>query len=114
MSGSFTIKSITPSLAFFKQNLSFFAPPFVNACYYGTDVDNADALIANKLSTEEIAKKIGVNSLGYLSIENVKLLTGEDTGFCTACFGGAYPTAVPNDTSKSRFETKLGDKKQEE
>ncbi|MBR5987181.1 MAG: amidophosphoribosyltransferase [Clostridia bacterium] len=90
------------------------APPFVNACYYGTDVDNADALIANKLSTEEITKKIGVNSLGYLSIENVKLLTGEDTGFCTACFGGAYPTAVPNATSKSRFETKLGDKPQEE
>ena len=99
---------------FFKQNLSFFVPPFVNACYYGTDVDNADALIANKLSTEEIAKKIGVNSLGYLSVENVKLLTGEDTGFCTACFGGAHPTAVPNATSKSRFETKLGDKKQEE
>ena len=64
------------------------APPFVGACYYGTDIDDPAALIANKLTITEIAAQIGVDSLGYLSVENVKLLTGEDTGFCTACFGG--------------------------
>ena len=86
------------------------APPFTNPCFYGTDIDNADALIANRLRVEEIAREIGADSLGYLSIENVRLLTGKDTGFCTACFGGEYPTAIPDKTSKNRFETKIGEK----
>ena len=76
------------------------APPFVAPCYYGTDIDSADGLIANRLSTKEIAAEIGVNSLGYLSIENVRRLTGTDSGFCTACFGGSYPTAIPDHTAK--------------
>ena len=84
------------------------APPFISPCYYGTDIDSADSLIANHMSVEEIARKIGVTTLGYLSIENVRLLTGENTGFCTACFGGGYPTRVP-DTGmvKNRFESKI-------
>ena len=83
------------------------APPFVAPCYYGTDIDNADALIANHHTVPEIARIIGVDSLGYLSLEHVRLLTGGDEGFCTACFGGGYPTEVPKNTSKSRFEKKI-------
>ncbi|MBO4212108.1 MAG: amidophosphoribosyltransferase [Oscillospiraceae bacterium] len=83
------------------------APPFVAPCYYGTDIDNADSLIANHHSVEEIARIIGADSLGYLSLEHVQLLTGRDDGFCTACFGGAYPTEIPKNTSKSRFEKKI-------
>ena len=56
---------------------------------------------------------IGVDSLGYLSLENASLLTGEDSGFCTACFGGAYPTAVPKHGEKNRFETKIHSKSNE-
>lgn len=88
------------------------APPFIRPCYYGTDIDNADVLIANRMNADEIAKEIGVTSLGYLSIENVKLLSGKDTGFCTACFDGDYPTAIPPDTAKDRFENKISEKKQ--
>lgn len=88
------------------------APPFIKPCYYGTDIDNADVLIANRLNVNEIVKEIGVTTLGYLSIENVRRLAGEDTGFCTACFGGGYPTAIPSDTAKNRFETKISEKKQ--
>ncbi len=88
------------------------APPFIKSCYYGTDIDDPDVLIANRLSAPEIAREIGVDSLGYLSIGNVRLLTGEDTGFCTACFGGGYPTAVPSGGSKGRFEAKISEKKQ--
>lgn len=84
------------------------APPFVAPCYYGTDIDSADSLIANKHTVDEIAELIGVNSLGYLSREHVSLLTGEDTGFCTACFGTQYPTQIPKKTAKSRFENKIG------
>ncbi len=84
------------------------APPFIKPCYYGTDIDSEDVLIANHMRVDEIAREIGVTSLGYLSIEDVRLLTGADTGFCTACFGGGYPTAVPVRTSKNRFEMKIG------
>ncbi len=86
------------------------APPFVGPCYYGTDIDSADVLIANRMSVDEIAAEIGVTSLGYLSIEHVRLLTGTDTGFCTACFGGEYPTATPSATAKDRFEMKISEK----
>ena len=47
------------------------APPFVAACYYGTDIDDPSKLIANNHSVEEIAKIIGVDSLGYLSLQDV-------------------------------------------
>ena len=83
------------------------APPFVAPCWYGTDIDTAENLIANHHSIEEIAGIIGVDSLGYLSLDHARLLTGSDDGFCTACFGGEYPTAVPGDGLKNRFEKKI-------
>ena len=83
------------------------APPFVAPCYYGTDIDSADSLIANRHSVEEIARIIGVDSLGYLKLEHARLLTGEDRGFCTACFGGGYPTETPPSGNKSRFERRI-------
>ena len=83
------------------------APPFVAPCWYGTDIDTAENLIANHHSIEEIAKLIGVDSLGYLSLDHARLLTGSDGGFCTACFGGEYPTAIPGDGMKNRFEKKI-------
>ena len=83
------------------------APPFVAPCFYGTDIDSAENLIANHHSTGEIAELIGVDSLGYLSLESASLLTGEDSGFCTACFGGPYPTPVPKHGEKNRFEQKI-------
>ena len=83
------------------------APPFVAPCYYGTDIDGTENLIANHHSVEEIARIIGVDSLGYLPAEDVTRLTGSDTGFCTACFGGEYPTAVPREGQKDRFEYRI-------
>ena len=85
------------------------APPFVAPCYYGTDIDSTDRLIANHHSVSEIGKSIGADSLGYLSLENARLLTGRDSGFCTACFGGGYPTSVPAEGEKDRFEHKIHD-----
>ena len=67
-----------------------------------------------RTSQAEIAKIIGVNSLGYLSIEDVvKLADNTENGFCTACFGGGYPTSIPKDGGKDRFECKIseGEKK---
>ena len=80
------------------------------ACALACDVDAA----AVDDGVDEIAKIIGVNSLGYLSIEDVvKLADNTENGFCTACFGGGYPTSIPKDGGKDRFECKIseGEKK---
>lgn len=88
------------------------APPFINPCYYGTDIDSRENLIACKYSQEEIARKIGVDSLGYLSVESVKQIAKGLHGgcYCTACFDGKYPTEIPAEPEKDRFETKISEK----
>ena len=89
------------------------APPFVSECYYGTDIDDKNKLIANHHTVEEIAEIIGVDSLGYLSIEDVvKLADNTQGGFCTACFGGGYPTALPEPGGKDRFECPLSEREE--
>ncbi len=83
------------------------SPPFMNPCYFGTDIDSRDKLIACKHSLEEIRQILGVDSLGYLSCENVQRLCDNSTGFCTACFDGNYPCPPPANPSKNRFERKI-------
>ena len=81
------------------------SPAFLNPCYYGTDVDSRENLIAVGREWEEIAAIIGADSVGYLSVDSVKRLLGDapEKGYCTACFDGNYPTAIPSDTRKYRF-----------
>lgn len=88
------------------------APPFLYPCYYGTDIDSQEHLIACHHSVETIARMIGADSLGYLPMENLKELCGS-AGYCSACFSGSYPTAVPTDTRKDQFEEKLSRRKRE-
>ena len=85
------------------------APPFLNPCYYGTDIDSRENLIACRYSVEQIAAQIGVDSLGYLSVDSAKKLACgvNGKGYCTACFDGEYPTAIPGEGQKSRFEQKI-------
>ena len=85
------------------------APPFKNPCYYGTDIDSRENLIACHHTVEETAKIIGVDSLGYLSVDSVKKIACgvKGKGYCTACFDGDYPTDIPEHTEKSRFEDKI-------
>lgn len=84
-------------------------PPFKNPCYFGTDIDSRDKLIACKMSVDEIAKEIGADSLGYLSVENVRKLAVPEAkcGFCDGCFTGNYPCAVPKEMPKDKFEFKI-------
>ena len=84
------------------------APPFMNPCYYGTDIDSRDNLIACHHSIEEISKIIGADSLGYLPMESLKEIVGH-SNYCCACFNGSYPTEIPSDTRKNRFERKLSE-----
>ncbi|MCI8527770.1 MAG: amidophosphoribosyltransferase [Lachnospiraceae bacterium] len=89
------------------------APPFLHPCYYGTDIDSEEHLIACGHSVEEIAHVIGADSLGYLPVRRLGALigTGGNWGYCSACFDGAYPTEIPTDTRKNRFEEKLSEKR---
>lgn len=83
------------------------SPPFLHPCYYGTDIDSRENLIACHHSVSETAKIIGADSLGYLPVSELSSLVG-GCGYCSACFDGAYPTDIPSDTRKDRFEQKLG------
>ena len=85
------------------------APPFLHPCYYGTDIDSEENLIACHHSMEEIAEIIGVDSLGYLPLENLNQLV-ESEDYCAACFNGVYPTTIPTDLRKDRFEKKLSER----
>lgn len=85
------------------------APPFKFPCFFGTDVDSQENLIACKFDTvDEIAKEIGVDSLGYLSVSATKKLAeNSDCGFCDGCFTGCYPVEVSKEQPKDKFEEKL-------
>ena len=51
----------------------------------------------------------GVDSLGYLPLETLCEMTGSGS-YCASCFDGKYPTKVPTDVRKDRFERKLSEK----
>ncbi|MBQ4071213.1 MAG: amidophosphoribosyltransferase [Clostridia bacterium] len=88
------------------------APPFINPCYYGTDIDSKDALIANNHTIDEICRIVGADSLGFLPLEDVATLgmSGRCSGYCTACFDGRYPTEVPT-KQKGKYDGKISEKK---
>ena len=82
------------------------SPPFLFPCFYGTDIDSQDGLIACRHTVEETAALIGADSLGYLPLDALRELADCD-GFCSACFSGNYPTTVPGEHEKNRFERKI-------
>ena len=86
------------------------SPPFLHPCYYGTDIDSREHLIACKHTIEEITDIIGVDTLGYLPVSELKTLA-EGCEYCSACFDGGYPTPIPANTRKNRFEQKLSESK---
>ena len=84
------------------------APPFRHPCYFGTDIDSRESLIACQHTIPEIAQIIGADSLGFLGLDDVNHLTDAPvSGFCSACFTGEYPVPVPAEKAKYRFEQKL-------
>lgn len=88
------------------------SPPFLNPCYFGTDIDSRENLIACQMPVEDIAKAIGADSLGYLSITGVnQIAEGARCGFCDGCFTGKYPIDVPDVMQKNKFERKLSETK---
>ena len=89
-------------------HLRISAPPFRYPCYYGTDIDSQDNLIACKMTLDEIAEHTGADSLGYLPESRLGELA-DCGGYCKACFSGDYPTDIPDGISKDRFEKRLSE-----
>lgn len=84
------------------------SPPFTNPCYFGTDIDSKDKLIACRKDMDGIRDHIGVDSLGYLSVEGVcNIGKGANCGFCSGCFTGDYPVKPPEDITKDKFEAPI-------
>ena len=89
------------------------SPPTRFSCYYGIDTPSSKELLAHSHSPEEIAKIIGVDSLGYLSVDGMyKAVTGKtqteapERTYCDACFTGNYAVAL-TDADQSGKVTSL-------
>jgi len=80
-------------------------PPHAYPCHYGIDFSTRGELIAGRKSVEEIRDFVGLDSLGYLSIDNLKKATAiPDQDLCFACFNGEYPVPIEKETSKFCLE----------
>jgi amidophosphoribosyltransferase len=87
------------------------SPPITGPCHYGIDTPTRAELIGATHSIDEIRDYLGVDSLGYLSLEGMLLAAGQAPGepghFCHACFSGDYPTPVDEDLVQNRHMTPM-------
>ena len=80
-------------------------PPLKFPCFYGIDFPTKKELIASNHSVGWIRDFIGLNSLGYLSLEGMlKSMPLPAAEFCTACFNGRYPVNPPSNLTKELLE----------
>ncbi len=71
------------------------SPPTKHSCFYGIDTPNAEELMANKMSIDEMCKAIGADSLSFVSFEGMYHAVGKPAEMhCDACFSGNYPVAI--------------------
>ena len=84
------------------------SPPITHPCYYGMDFPTPKELIANQCDgdVDRIGQELGVDSLGYLSIEEMLASAPHEEGqrYCTACFSGRYPVTIDAQHSKEENE----------
>jgi amidophosphoribosyltransferase len=84
------------------------SPPFRYPCYFGTDMQDKDNFIANKMSVEEIKAQIGADSLGYLSLQSVKKIAEDaNIGICDGCFSGNYNAEIPREIFIDKYAKKI-------
>jgi amidophosphoribosyltransferase len=81
------------------------SPPVVSPCFYGIDLASEDEMIASHATVEEVRAAIGATSLAYISLEGLQAATRRPaSALCRACLTREYPTRVPADAAKLRFE----------
>jgi amidophosphoribosyltransferase len=81
------------------------SPPVVSPCFYGIDLASEDEMIAARASVAEVRAAIGATTLAYLSLEGLQAATRRpENALCRACLTRDYPTRVPSNAAKLRFE----------
>ena len=81
------------------------SPPIVSPCYYGIDLATEDEMIASHSTVEEVRAAIGATSLAYISLDGLQAATHRpESALCRACLTREYPTQIPADAAKHRFE----------
>jgi amidophosphoribosyltransferase len=81
-------------------------PPTRFPCYYGIDFSSKGELIAAHKTVEEIRDYLGLDYLGYISLDGMVSATQMDgQGFCLACYNGEYALELTGDFSKTCFES---------
>lgn len=70
------------------------SPPIIAPCYYGIDMPTREELIGSTHTVEEIRQHLGVDSLGYLSLDGMHSMVEEYGPFCDACWTGNYPAPL--------------------
>jgi amidophosphoribosyltransferase len=88
-------------------HLRLASPPITGPCHYGIDTPNRSELIAANHSQEEIRRYLGVDSLGYLSLDGMIRAGGGRNSFCHACFSGQYPIVPDEDLVELRHDAPL-------
>lgn len=91
-----------------KVYLASSAAPLRDPCVYGVDMPSKSDFVANNLTTEEVAKTIEADMLFYQPVSEMVAAAREGNkkipSFCTACFGGKYPTADITEALLKRVE----------
>jgi amidophosphoribosyltransferase len=80
------------------------SPPVTHPCFYGIDTPSRRELIGALKDVDEIRGYLGVESLGYLSLEGLLACERDGRQFCHACFSGQYPVTIDPTTSKLALE----------
>jgi amidophosphoribosyltransferase len=81
------------------------SPPVIGQCFYGIDLADPAEMIASDKTVEEIREYIGATSLAYLSHDGLVAATKRpESELCRACLTREYPTVVPAEHAKLRFE----------
>jgi amidophosphoribosyltransferase len=85
-------------------HLRIASPPIKFPCFYGIDMPSRGELIASSTQVEDIREFLGVESLEYLTMEDLRSTVDDPENFCYACFNGEYPVPLPDELNKSVFE----------
>jgi amidophosphoribosyltransferase len=92
-----------------KVHLRLGSPPITGPCQYGIDTPTREELIAATHSLDEIRDFLGVDTLGYLSLDGLLRAGGTRNSYCHACFSGHYPIPIDDDTLRSRHLAPVAD-----
>lgn len=86
-------------------HLRIASPPITGPCYYGIDTPDKSQLIGSQKTVDEIAEHLGVDSLGYLSLDGMLESVGNEPSiYCHACFSGNYSIPVEAELTSTGTE----------